>query len=247
MLTKFYWGTVRKAVITFGNIFNNILIDRLNADGTVAQTIKVPLGYASRQKFLARIAAIKDDNVTQEVVVPRMSFEMTGINYDVSRKRNIVMQNRAFDGNSASLQQYTPVPWNINMSLYIYTKNQDDGLQIIEQILPYFNPDFNVKLNAMKSLGVANDLPVVLNSIDYDDQFEGSFEDHRKIFWTLNFTLKLDFYGPLNRQGVIKKVTENTVIQSNSGNANVIYTATVDPFTANVSDDYDIIETFEEF
>ena len=228
-------------------MFNNISIDRLDEVGDIIQTIKIPLSYAPRQKFLARIAELPGDDRTREVVVPRMAFEMKDIEYDSSRKTNMVHQNRKIDADAGgALTQYSPVPWNLNMFLYIYAKNQDDALQIVEQILPYFNPDFNLSVKAMPLLNITNDLPIVLRSISFEDTYEGNFQDHRAIFWTIDFTIKLNFYGPLTRTGVIKRVIEN-IGDYNSGNIRYTYTGTVDPFSAGPEDTYTVIETFEEF
>ena len=206
MLEKFYHSTIRKAVISFGNLFNNMYIDRKNSNGEVIQTLKVPLSYAPRQKFLARIDAIPETDVKKDVQVllPRMAFEMLSIGYDPNRRVSYIQQNRKITGDrSLANSQYAPSPYNVDVALYVYAKNQDDGLQIIEQILPYFNPDFNLSITAIPELDIQNDLPIVLESISYDDQYEGDFYTRRMIMWTLMFTLKLNFYGPITKQGLI--------------------------------------------
>ena len=196
MNQKFYWGTIRKSIVAFGNMFNDITIDRRNNAGEVTQTMRVPLAYAPKQKFLARIAAQPQSfEQSFETFLPRMGFEMLGIIYDPSRRVSLVQQNRAVNGSTATLNaQYAPTPYNINIVLYVYVKNQDDGLQIIEQIIPYFNPDYNLTLNAIPALGLKNDLPIILDSVAYDDEYEGDFTQRRAIIWTLSFTLKLNFY-----------------------------------------------------
>lgn len=249
MLQKYYWSTIRKTVVAFGNIFNNIVIDRRDADNNVVQSVRVPLSYAPRQKFLARIQQMQNSTDRNfEVVVPRMAFEMLGIEYDQSRKLNVLHQNRKFEGSAAALSQYNPVPWNLNMSLYLYAKNQDDALQVVEQILPYFNPDFNLSVKAMPSLGLIHDLQIVLNTVAYDDSYEGDFTEHRSIMWTFDFTMKLNFYGPTTRTGVIKRVDADiSTYGSNVNQGSFEYTATIDPRTAGPDDLYTIIETFDEF
>jgi len=206
MLEKFYHSTIRKAVISFGNLFNDMYIDRKDSDGNLVQTIKVPLSYAPRQKFLARIDAIPETDVKKDVqiILPRMAFEMLSIGYDPQRRVSYIQQNRKINSASSSDTQYAPSPYNIDVALYVYAKNQDDGLQIIEQILPYFNPDFNLSITAIPELNIKNDLPIILESISYDDQYEGDFYQRRMIMWTLMFTLKLNFYGPITKQGLIK-------------------------------------------
>lgn len=246
---KFYWGTIRKAIVAFGNMFNNIHIDRLNASGQVVQSLKVPLSYAPRTKFLARIAA-QPQAVEQnfQVLIPRMAFEMTGIQYDPNRRVSLVQQNRAINNTTTTLNaQYAPTPYNIGVSLYIYVKNQDDGLQIIEQILPYFNPDFNLSINAIPALGIKNDLPIILNSVNYEDDYEGDFRQRRAIIWTLDFTLKLNFFGPINKQSIIRSSTVNTFNDQSLSQRQQAYNVTVTPGDAVPGDDLDFVETFEDF
>lgn len=205
MLEKFYHSSIRKAIISFGNLFNNIFIDRKNSDGEVVQTLKVPLAYAPRQKFLARIESIPETDVKKDVqiLLPRMAFEMLSIGYDPNRRVSYIQQNRKIGSTTSADTQYAPSPYNIDVALYCYVKNQDDGLQIVEQILPYFNPDFNLSITAIPELNVQNDLPIVLENISYDDQYEGDFYTRRMIIWTLMFTIKLNLYGPITKQGLI--------------------------------------------
>jgi len=250
MLQKFYHSSIRKAVVAFGNLFNNIFIDRSDQNGNVIQTLKVPLSYAPRQKFLARIDAISDSQTRSDiqVILPRMAFEMLSIQYDPSRRVSLVQQNRAVNNTNTTVNnQYAPSPYNIQMALYAYVKNQDDGLQIVEQILPYFNPDFNLSINAIPQLGIKNDLPIVLDDIQYQDDYEGDFEQRRAIIWTLNFTLKLNFYGPINRQGIIKSVNVNTFSNSDLSNQITSYNVTIDPSNTTQGNVINFIETFEDF
>jgi hypothetical protein len=250
MLQKFYHSSIRKAIVAFGNLFNNIFIDRSDQSGNVIQTLKVPLSYAPRQKFLARIDAISDSQTRSDiqVILPRMAFEMLSIQYDPSRRVSIVQQNRAINNTNTTVNnQYAPSPYNIQVALYAYVKNQDDGLQILEQILPYFNPDFNLSINAIPQLGIKNDLPIVLEDIQYQDDYEGDFEQRRAIIWTLNFTLKLNFYGPINRQGIIRSVNVNTFSDSELSNQISSYNVTVDPANAIQGNVINFAETFEEF
>jgi len=246
---KFYWGTVRKSIVAFGNMFNNIVIDRRNSANNLVESIKVPLAYAPKQKLLARIEQQPDiDTKNFMVVLPRMSFEMVGIEYDPSRKISPIQQNRAVNSTSSSLnQQYAPTPYNINMRLYIYSKNQDDGLQVLEQILPYFNPDYNLTLKAIPALDIKNDLPILLETIDYEDNYEGDFALRRSIIWSLNFVMKLNFYGPINRQGIIRKVIATTFNKPDLTEQNQKYTVSVDPDSAIPGDSIDFLENFEEF
>ena len=246
---RFYWGTTRKAIVAFGNMFNSITIDRKDADGNSEETLRIPLSYAPKTKFLTRIQ--QQPNVDErpvQVVLPRMSFEMLSLEYDVNRKISPLQQNRAINSTINTLDtQYAPTPYNIQVALYVYAKNQDDGLQIIEQIIPYFNPDYNLTMKTIPQMGIKNDLPILLNGISFDDTYEGDFSDRRSIIWTLNFTMKLNYYGPINRQGVIKKVIANTYSNENLTEKQSSITIQPDPLTAKPGDDIGFIETFEDF
>ena len=246
---RFYWGTTRKAIVAFGNMFNSITIDRKDADGNSEETLRIPLSYAPKTKFLTRIQ--QQPNVDErpvQVVLPRMSFEMLSLEYDVNRKISPLQQNRAINSTINTLDtQYAPTPYNIQVALYVYAKNQDDGLQIIEQIIPYFNPDYNLTMKVIPQMGIKNDLPILLNGISFDDTYEGDFSDRRSIIWTLNFTMKLNYYGPINRQGVIKKVIANTYSNENLTEKQSSITIQPDPLTAKPGDDIGFIETFEDF
>jgi hypothetical protein len=245
----FYWGTIRKAVIAFGNLFNSITIERKDADGNVIQALKVPLAYSGKQKFLARIQQRPNvDDSSIQILAPRMAFEMMTMNYDYDRKIAPIQQSRTVNNSSTTLNaQYAPTPYNIQMGLYVYVKNQDDGLQIIEQILPYFNPDYNLKLIAIPELDLKNNLPVLLESINFDDSYEGNFEDRREIVWTLMFTIKLNFYGPVDRSGVIKKVIASTYNNASLSNVqNTIITQVVPP-DANLNSYTGFTQSFTDF
>jgi hypothetical protein len=246
---RFYCGTTRKAIVAFGNMFNSITIDRKDADGNSEETLRIPLSYAPKTKFLTRIQ--QQPNVDErpvQVVLPRMSFEMLSLEYDVNRKISPLQQNRAINSTINTLDaQYAPTPYNIQVALYVYAKNQDDGLQIIEQIIPYFNPDYNLTMKTIPQMGIKNDLPILLNGISFDDTYEGDFSDRRSIIWTLNFTMKLNYYGPINRQGVIKKVIANTYSNENLTKKQSSITIQPDPLTAKPGDDIGFIETFEDF
>ena len=246
----FYWGTTRKAIIAFGNLFNDIFIERRNSAGAVVQRIKIPLAYAPKQKMIARIEQqpnLEDQRV--QLILPRMSFEILGLDYDPARKLSPINSNRAINSDDVTRikAQYAPTPYNISVNLYVYSKNQDDGLQIIEQILPYFNPDFNLSLKAIPELDIKNDLPVVLNNVTYEDDYEGDFSQRRSIIWTLSFVIKINYYGPVNKTGIIRRVNAN-IFKNLELTENVAsYTATVTPNTAVPTDDFDFAETFTDF
>lgn len=248
---KFYWGTIRKGIVAFGNLFNNILIDRKDSTGNVVQTIKVPLAYAPRQKFLARIEAQpQSQEQSFQTFLPRMGFEMVSLQYDPNRRVSLIQQNRAVNSSATTANsQYAPSPYNVQIALYLYTKNQDDGLQIIEQILPYFNPDYNLSLNAIPALDIKHDLQIILNNINYEDQYEGDFTQRRAIIWTLDFTMKLNFFGPINKQALIRTVSVDLFNNKELSQKIETYTATISPSSTtqeNVTSN-SIVETFVDF
>lgn len=246
---KFYWGTVRKAIVAFGNLFNNIYVDRKDENNNTVQTIKVPLAYSPKQKFLARIEALPTvESKSFQVVLPRMGFEMVGLFYDPQRRISYIQQNRATNNTNNTLHaQYAPTPYNINVNLYVYTKNQDDGLQVIEQILPYFNPDFNLTLNSIPELNLKNDLQILLDGVSYDDSYEADFSSRRAIVWTLTFTLKVNFYGPITKQPFIQRTTVSTFFDRAMTENVDRYEAVLNPATAKPGDSFTITESFEDF
>jgi len=245
---RFYWGTIRKAIVAFGSMFNNITIQRTDADGNVVQLQKVPLSYSPKQKFLTKIRQQPEvDTQNVQVLLPRMGFEMISLEYDPNRKISPIQQSRTINSSSAANAQYAPTPYNINVILYVYAKNQDDGLQVIEQILPYFNPDYNLTIKAVPQLNIKNDLPIILSSIGFEDDYEGDLTTRRSIIWTLSFVLKLNFYGPVSKQGVIKKTTSNIFNDRELTSQQQIITVQPDPVTANVTDSFGYIENFEDF
>lgn len=246
---RFYWGTTRKAIVAFGNMFNSITIDRKDAAGDSQETLRIPLSYAPKSKFLSRIQQQPSlDDRPVQVVLPRMSFEMLSLSYDFNRKISPLQQNRAINSTNTTLDaQYAPTPYNIQVSLYIYAKNQDDGLQIIEQIIPYFNPDYNLTMKTIPQMGIKNDLPIILEGISFEDTYDGDFADRRSIIWTLSFTMKLNYYGPINKQGIIKKVVTNTYSDAALLNKQSTMTVEPDPTSAKPGDPIGFIETFEDF
>jgi len=205
--TYFYHEILRKTVIGFGTLFNNINIRHKDASGTNFSVMKVPLAYGPMQKFLARIQQQPDLDREIAITLPRLSFEMQGIQYDPTRKTGIAQTFLAKSGTTAK-KVYMPVPYNIGFELSIMAKLSDDALQILEQILPYFQPSFNITINLIDSIGEKKDIPIVLESINYSDQYEGSFDTRRTIIYTLSFTAKTYLFGPVadDPAGLIKKV-----------------------------------------
>jgi len=207
----FYHDTLRRYVILFGTLFNDVWINREDEDGNVKQSIKVPLAYGPREKFLARIEGIESqrDPLQQpfSVVLPRMGFEITGFNYAPERKlptrKHFVKTANATDSDKNDYM-YNPVPYDISFSLSIFVKNTTDGTRIIEQILPYFTPEWTSTVQLIDDPDVTLDVPVVLTGSSQDDVYEGSFEERRALIWTLDFTMKGFFFGPVYKKEIIK-------------------------------------------
>ena len=252
--TTFYHQHIRKAIIAFGTIFNNINIERKNSAGAIAQVIRVPLAYSTKQKFLTRIYRVTDSTTRGEVAItlPRMGFEIQGINYDPSRKTTVVQKNKAVgagDNVNTVRTAFNSTPYNMNLALYIFAKNQDDGLQCLEQIIPYFNPDFNVTVNDLPELGIKRDIKITLDNVQYEDENEGDFASRLSIVWTLNFTMRLNFYSNVANQGVIKKaiadIYNDPTMSLSTLNDRARYQASVTPSTATPSDAYTFLEEFD--
>ena len=227
--TYFYHEILRKTVIGFGTLFNNINIRHKDASGTTFSALKVPLAYGPMQKFLARIQQQPELDRETAITLPRLSFEMQGLQYDPTRKTGIAQTFLTKNGTNAK-KVYMPVPYNIGFELSIMAKLSDDALQILEQILPYFQPSFNITVNLISSIGEKKDIPIVLESINYSDQYEGGFESRRTIIYTLSFTAKTYLFGPVadNPEGLIKKVDVDYYTSTNVKTAkrNIRYSAT---------------------
>jgi hypothetical protein len=209
---NFYFSTIRKYVTLFGTLFNEINISRYDHDNKMTAYIKVPITYAPKEKMLARVG--QDPNIDRPsatLPLPLMSFEMTDISYDGDRKLHTTGRSVAKSTNPNKLQyQYNPVPYNIGFRLYVYVKNAEDGTKIVEQILPYFTPDFTVTVNLIQEIDTNIDIPIIMNSVSQEDTYEGSFSERQAIIWTLNFTIKGYIYGPINTGAIIKFA--NTVL-----------------------------------
>ena len=208
----FYNEAVRKTVVGFGTLFNNIEVQRKNPEtNQMLEAQKVPIAYGPKDKFLARIEqnpSARLGTTNEYMRIPRIYFQMTGINYDPVRKVSPIQKYKtiiANNGNEVRVQ-YVPVPYNIDFELGVLVKSQDDGLQIVEQILPFFQPNFNITLNFIPDMNEKKDVAIILNSVDLDDSWDGEYEDRRSIIWTLQFTAKSYIYGPSNHSDIIRKV-----------------------------------------
>ena len=244
---QFYHETIRKIVISFGTMFNDIQLIRKDNSGTTIQTMKVPLAYGPREKFLVRLN--EDADLTKQVAItlPRIGFEIKNLSYDPTRKLNRVQQFKKVKGaNTQQLDaQYMPVPYNLELELYIMAKQSDDALQIVEQILPYFQPDYTLTLNDMADMGIKRDVPIILNDISYEDDYQGDFTTRRALIYTLSFTAKFYLYGPVTSSQVIKtvQVDQYTDLEVNSPKREQRLTVTPNPTSADAEDDFGFNET----
>ncbi len=211
MFEYFYNEILRKTIIAFGTLFNGISITHTDASGADVNVTKVPLAYGPTQKFLARLTQQPDLNRATAITLPRMSFEFTGLTYDPSRKvtttQQIVVKDP--DNNTETKKAYMPVPYNMQFELAIMCKLNDDALQITEQILPYFQPAYNLSVNLISSMNEKRDIPVVLENITFQDDYEGDFDKRRVLLYTLRFTAKTYLFGPVSSatKDIIKKTT----------------------------------------
>lgn len=243
----FYHGITRKAIVAFGLMFNNMFVRRRDSTGNIAQTLKVPLAYAAKSKMLARILQTPvPENQQYNVLLPRMSFEVIAYEYDGARKINSINTLKNVTSEFSANRIFGPTPYNITINLYAYTKNQDDGLQLFEQIVPAFNPDFNVTVNYIPELGIKHDLPIILNSVTYDDDYEGDMTNRRMIIWTYTFTLKLYYYGPVERQEIIRTAIATVFNDPEFAGEWTKYTVSTDPGSALPADDFNYNETFDD-
>lgn len=225
--THFYHEIIRKTIIGFGTLFNNIELQRTDQTGAVVQTIKVPLNYGPREKFLARIEAEPDldGRADTQITLPRMAFEMKGITYDASRKMGPIQicRSQIPGDNKKSYTTYSPVPYNIDFELSILSKNNEDSVQILEQILPYFQPVFNITINLITEMSEKKDIPIVLNNVGIMDDYEADFIKRRTLIHTLNFTAKTYVYGPVATSEMIRKVNVDISAALETGTRYVRY------------------------
>jgi|TARA_R100000479_G_C6377000_1_gene199411 hypothetical protein len=206
--TYYYHEIIRKTIISFGTLFNDIHIRHQDGAGKDVSDMKVPLAYGPSQKFLARITQQADLNKAIQITMPRMSFEMTNISYDSTRKSSLVQTFKTCDDGSKVKKVFMPVPYNIGFELNIMSKLNDDSLQILEQILPYFQPHFNLTVDLVDSIGEKRDIPIILESVGFQDDYEGNFDTRRSLIYTLQFTAKTYLFGPVadSSDGLIRKV-----------------------------------------
>jgi dUTPase len=241
----FYHSTMRKAVAVFGTIFNNINVIRTKADGSVLSQVKVPLSYGPKQKFLARLDQSSGADASMAMKLPRMAFEITSLELDSTQKlgkRNTITVSHASDVTKKKTIKHQ-VAYNINMSLFVMTKNQDDGLQVVEQILPYFQPEYSVSITPVSGFEYKQDVPIILTSVTISDDYEGDFLTRRALIYQLDFTMKMKFFGPTGNQGVIRGIEVD--LNSDAGNTLNLedINFTITPANADEDDNYTVTTT----
>lgn len=203
---NFYFETIRRSVIIFGTMFNEILVSRKDNSGTQQQLFRVPISYGPIQKFLARIQQDPNLDSPTAIVLPRISFEIVSMAYDPERNLTHLTRNRklATANTNAYDTQYTPAPYNIDFTLTVYAKYSEDGTRIIEQIIPFFKPEWTTSVQLVDSMNLTYDVPTILTGITNEEIYEGAFEERQAIIWTLTFTMKTYFFGPVTTKKVIK-------------------------------------------
>ena len=250
MFGHFYNQGMRKMTVAFGQVFNNIQIKRQGSDSTI-QSIRVPLAYAPKEKFLVRLDQQPNlDEREFAITLPRMGFEISGIEYDGSRKLTKIQKFKSVKtGSDGQVMNYNymPVPYNISYNLYCFTATAEGGLQIVEQILPYFQPDYTVTINVVPEMGIKRDVPIVLNNINYEDSYSGDFESRRAVIYTLNFTAKTYLYGPASTQKVIRETQADMHTDLPAATREERITVVPNPESADADDDFGFTTTISFF
>ena len=209
MSTPQYNRVIRKIVVGFGNLFNEINLVKYNPDASEAERFLIPIAYATKERYVMRLEDDLNLDKKVQVALPRLSFEMTGLSYDSSRKQNTNIKNFA-QTSAGVVAQYNPVPYNFDFSLYLYVRNIEDATQVLEHIIPYFTPDYTIKLNLIPEMGIVKEIPVILNNTQHEILYEGDRDQQtRMIIWTLNFTVKGFIFGKTSSTGVIRTSITN--------------------------------------
>ena len=233
-----YNKNIRNIVVLFGTVFNDISVKRLKSDGTTDREFKIPIAYGPSEKFLSKL------NQQKTITLPRMSFEITDYAYDPVRKLQTTKKHKKVKSGSATNLNtiYNPVPYDFNITLSIMVKYSDDGTQILEQILPYFTPEFQVTMNEMSTMGIKRDIPIILTGVTTEDTYEGDFITRRALIHTLTFTVKGHIYGRTTDQGIIREVDVNLGANMND-RKDVNIDIKPDPLTADADDDFGFTTT----
>lgn len=241
----FYHEIIKRTVVGFGNLFNNIHIQKVDKNANVINDMKVPLAYGPMQKFLARLTQQAELDSPTQIQLPRMSFEMNSLAYDGTRKTQPTQMFKTLDNGEKLKRVYLPVPYNVGFELNVMTKLNEDALQIVEQILPYFQPSFNITVDLVDQIGEKRDIPIVLDSINFTDDYEGDFSSRRVLIYTFNFTAKTYIFGPISDtgDGLIRKVQVDYHTDTRkSAPREVRYTVVPDPIDAEPGDDFGFTE-----
>ena len=263
MFSTFYHGTIRKYVVVFGTLFNNIYINRVNSTGEQVQSMKVPLSYGPKDKFLARLENDPTFN-RPAMVLPRMAFEISSMSYASERKLNTVNRNmKAVADTNKVLYNYMQVPYDIGFTLYIMVKNADDGTRIIEQILPYFTPEWTISAKLLADFENTTDIPLLIQNVNIEDTYSTDFTQRRALIWTINFTMKAYLYGPVTQAKQIKIATVNSYAPMTAnlalqrvvtqpgldanGNPTTLLANTVSYTSIDETDNFDYIVTTTDF
>jgi len=250
---QFYHESIRNVIVAFGTMFNGVQIVRKNNTGAIIQAMKVPLAYGPKQKFLTRLDQDPSATGATAITLPRLGFEIGSLTYDPIRKMNRVQKFKKVKSSSTDSNkldtQFMPVPYNMDITLYAMAKNSDDALQIVEQILPYFQPDYTLTINDMTDMGIKKDVPIILTDVSYEDSYQGDFDTRRAIIYTMSFTTKFFLYGPVTSSKVIKtvQVDQYANLPDVSPTREQRYTVTPTPGSADADDDFGFNETSSFF
>jgi hypothetical protein len=243
----FYNRTIRKMVIAMGTVLNDIQLVRYTKDGlTAKEKFKVPLSYGAKEKYITRITSDPTLTKSVAVVVPRISFELTGMSYDSSRKQQTTLMNCSTDTNTTSKTQYLPVPYDFTFDAAIYVRNTEDGTQILEQILPFFTPDFTVTAKLIPDLNRSYDLPIILNSVSNEVDYEGDFMTTRLIIWNLSFTVKGYIFPGVKDSKIIRGANTSVVDLANTSQVYVTINSQPYPYNAGPDDEFGFAEIIIE-
>jgi hypothetical protein len=217
---QYYNQVIRRYVVMFGTLFNDIIVQRFNKAGQRIQALKVPIAYGPKEKFLVRITQDPELTNQSQVSLPRMGFEMTGMSYMPERKLSSTQRRVNTVGTTGSNNSiktvYTPVPYDFNFSLSVFVKNADDGVQILEQILPFFTPEWTTTLKIIPEMNIKHDVPTVLQSVTTEDAYDGDFETRRSLIYNLDFLVKGYIYGPVKKSGIIKRTMVDFINSANT-------------------------------
>ena len=249
---QFYHETIRKIIVAFGRTFNKVQLVRKDDSGNITEPMKVPLANGLKEKLLVRLRADPDLSSKVAITLPRIGFEIQNLAYDGTRKLSRVQKFKKVNtgNNTRTLDtQFMPVPYNLDIVLYVLAKQSDDALQIVEQILQFFQPDYTITVNDMADMGIKRDVPIILNSISYEDNYEGDFDQRSALIYTMNFTCKFYLYGPVTSSNIIRTVQADQFadLPDKSPKREQRLTVTPDPVTADADDDFGFNETTSFF